>query len=147
MQTLPSLNSKVALASHLARIVDWNIHPKTKAWVQLEHSFSPIPLSQTPWIIPKNTPPTCQNHPLIIPTLASFRETCSKYRKSSILGPMTPLRHNPDFTPGTSLSFLSDIWSYAHVRAEHFFEDDRLVSHTTLATKMTNGSFPFWTYV
>lgn len=62
--TIPKLKGGIGLpdirkyqqACHLTRIIDWNIHHKTKAWVHLEHSLSPIPLSQIPWVSPNRIP-------------------------------------------------------------------------------------------
>lgn len=138
---------KYQQACHLARIVDWNIHIKNKDWIHLEQSFSDIPIAQLPWTEPRYIPALSKNHPLINPTLATFHTACKKYKISSLHGPMTPLRLNPDFTPGMHTSFLVDHWPYPTVRAEHFFNDAHLLTQSALATKLNIDTFPFWTYV
>lgn len=50
--TLPKMKGDIGLPDivkyhwgcQLARIIDCNIHSHTKAWVHLEHAFSPLPL-------------------------------------------------------------------------------------------------------
>lgn len=152
--TIPKLKGGIGLpdlrkyhqACHLARIIDWTIHSKVKALVQLEHSLSSLPLYQTPWISPKHTPLTSKNHPLINPKLLSFRESYHQ-KITSISSPMTPLCHNPEFPPGTSTSFLMDSWPHPTVRGEHLYENGHLITQAKLATQMTNGMLPFWTYM
>lgn len=109
--------------------------------------MSPLPLAQLPLTTSQHIPAVCKSHPLINPTLIAFRETCNKQKISSTLGPMTPLAHNPEFTPGTHPSFLTVGWPHPNIRAEHFFSEGRLLTQDELATKMNKTSFPFWTYV
>lgn len=65
----------------------------------------------------------------------------------SQIGPMTPLRLNPDFAPGSHTSFLKEIWPHSNVRAGNFFEGGLPLSYTNLAARLTMGTLPFWTYV
>lgn len=71
----------------------------------------------------------------------------SKHKLSSILGPMIPLRHNSDFPPGASTSFLSDSWPHSTIQAGQFYGRGHLLTQFKLATRMTNHTFPFWTYM
>lgn len=93
---LPDIR-KYYLACQLTRVVDWNMHPQVKAWIQLEQDMSLTCLPQIPWIDNKYIPPPCKSHPLIGPTLAAFHDACHKYNLSSSPGPLTPLRHNSAF--------------------------------------------------
>lgn len=52
---LPDIR-KYQQASHLARIIDWNIYTKHKDWIQLEQAILPLPLAQLPWITPQHPP-------------------------------------------------------------------------------------------
>lgn len=71
--TLPKLKGgidfpdivKYHWACQLARIIDWNIHSHSKAWIHIEHAFSPLPLLQLSWIAAMHTTPECKLHPLI----------------------------------------------------------------------------------
>lgn len=60
---------------------------------------------------------------------------------------MTPIRMNPDFTPGMHSIFLSDGWPHPNIQAGQFFLNNRILSQTDLADKFNKVSFPFWTFV
>lgn len=131
----------------LTRFIDWNVHYEHKDWVKLEQLFSPLPLTQILWIKPHNIHAACKQHPLIRPTLLTFRRACNKHEISSANVPMTPVKLNPDFTPGMHSNFLSDGWPHPTIRAGQFFLGNKLLSQTDLANKINKVSFHFWTYV
>lgn len=68
---LPDI-SKYYWACQLTRIIDWNVHSSTKDWVNIEHSFSLIPLRQLPWTIHTHVPQNCKQHPLIATILYKY---------------------------------------------------------------------------
>ena len=138
---------KYHLACGLTRIVDWTIHSGQKDWLQLEQLFSPLRLPQLPWIAQQNVPADCTEHPLIRPSLLAFREACNKHRLSDLYGPMTPLRMNPDFTPGMHPAFLAEDWPHPTVQTNQCFTNGRLLLQSELASKINKDVFPFWTYV
>lgn len=78
--TLPKNKGGIALpnlrryywATHLSRVVDWNIHHTVKDWFTLEHLVSPQSLSSLPWMHPKYISSHTKLHPLTGPTLEVF---------------------------------------------------------------------------
>lgn len=78
--TLPKYKGGIALpdlrryyrATHLARIVDWNIHHTVKDWTTLEHPINPHSLRSVPWLHPRHVLSQTKRHPLIGPTLEVF---------------------------------------------------------------------------
>lgn len=70
-------------ATHLARIVDWNVHTQQKDWVSLEASFMKLTLSSLPWISPNRLPPEIRSHPTIGSTIQCFHQACKKSSISS----------------------------------------------------------------
>lgn len=141
---LPDLH-KYFLARHLARLVDWNIHESGKVWVTLEKSFTQLSLGSLPWLPPQQWPPEIVIHPPIRPSLGAFGRAIKTATVSSVPGPLTPLRGNPSFTPGTSTSFLSQEWPYDKVLAQ-FFTCGASHSYEDLVASSPLNSFPFWTY-
>lgn len=75
--TLPKLKGSIGLpnitkyywACQLPRIIDWNVHSTTKAWLNIKQAFSNLPLNQLPWTANTHIPLTCKQHPLIGNTL------------------------------------------------------------------------------
>lgn len=149
--TLPKLKGGIGFpdiakyhwACQLTRIIDWNIHAHTKAWININNVFSSIPLCHLTWTAWMYIP----QHPLISNTLQIFKKACHKFKISSSPGPLTPIRNNPGFPPGLLDSFLSEIWPHTDVRAEHFFSRNTFLTLPALSAQMPGHSFPFWMYI
>lgn len=138
---LPNLQN-YQIATLLTRIVDWNIHSLHKDWVTLEASFTNLSLSTLPWISLGHVPLEIRLHPLIGPTIQCFHQTCKKTTVSSIPGPLTPLKLNPDFPPGMHPLFLTDQWPSDHVRAHHFFQRGKILSAAQIASNLKKVPIP-----
>lgn len=54
--------------------------------------------------------------------------------------------HPPQSSLPPSL-FLTDVWPYSKIRAEHFFDNGHLLTLISLSFHMKTHTFPFWTYV
>lgn len=96
-------------ASHLLRIADWHSQKHKKDWVELEDSFSLIPIQSTPWLTYSSLQNSLKKHPLIGPTICCFHAANAKHqliRKHSLL---TPFLNNPQFPPGQSPHYLHSI--------------------------------------
>lgn len=52
---LPDIQ-KYYWSCHLARIIDWHLHSKTKAWINVEEAFSSLAIRQLPCINPLKSP-------------------------------------------------------------------------------------------
>lgn len=100
--------------------MDWNIHQSIKDWVTLEHKQLSHNLTALPWIHPNDQHPAIKLHPLLGLTLEIFREVFKTNNPTPWLGPLAPLRDNPDFLPGLEQNFLSKIWPHRVVLSNHF---------------------------
>lgn len=89
-------------ASHIARIIDWHCHRVIKDWVKLEMDLNSIPLTFAPWIQWNSYPDDLKQHPLTGTTLKLIHELPRGTGITSALGPLTPLKDNPEFIPGMS---------------------------------------------
>lgn len=94
-------------ATHLARIIDWHCHSKSKDWVTIENDVSSIPLQFLPWVSKLKYPHTVKTHPLIGASLDIFHSLAKQPKFSSPLSPLTPLKDNPDFPPGMGNHLLT----------------------------------------
>lgn len=111
--TLPKNKSGIALpdlrryywATHLTRVVDWNIHHVVKDWVTLEHSITPHCLRSLPWIHPRCVSSQTKLHPLTGPTLAVAHTSTKTTNPTPWLSLLTQLRANPDFPPSKNDKF------------------------------------------
>lgn len=68
----PALYHKACL---LVRLVDRHLHAD-KDWVAVENEFLNFPISHLPWISTRVIPRACMTHPLIGPTLLTFKALC-----------------------------------------------------------------------
>lgn len=68
--------AKYHWACQLARIIDWNVHAHTKAWINIENASSSIPLRQLlrqfPWTASMYISEDCEQHPLFSNILLIF---------------------------------------------------------------------------
>lgn len=108
---------------------------------------NPIPLHLIPWLPSNHTLGKQKDHTTIGPSLHCFHLTCKKLNLTSSPGPLTPLKHNPDFAPGLSSQFLKEVWPHDQIGAEHFCQRGSLLSYESLTPKTHNSYFPFQTYV
>lgn len=131
---LPDIH-KYYTACHLTRVIDWHIHTRSKDWIALEDSCDSIPLSNTPWLNNKVIPRVYSNHPLIGPTLHSFKTTCQSLTLTPTPGPMTPLTNNPDFPPGVVRSNTTNRTTEHPLRAHHFFDKGSIIPFSALAAQ------------
>lgn len=153
--TLPKQKGRIGLpdihnyyrACHLSRIVNWNIHSRGKDWVTLEDLFSTLSIESIPWLLPWHLPPSLKGHPLIGPSLECFREANLKYSLSSIGGPMTPIRFNPDFPAEMSTKFLKGMTPKPFLCAHHFFHNDKVLDRSDLISQWSNAPIPQWSYM
>lgn len=81
-------------------------------------------------------------HPLIGTTLQTFKTTCLLFRISSSPGPLTPIRHNPDFYPGTDRSFLLEFWTHPDPKVGDFFSEGIVTPLPSQNPLMTNHQSP-----
>lgn len=119
-------------ACQLTRIVDWHVHWSSKDWVSLKDAILGIRVAHLPWIEPHSTPNACKSHPLIGPTLTTFRVTCRSFDTTPSPGPMTPLTQNPYFPTGIQVLAGPTPSGDRTVRAHLFFYNDTLLSHSAL---------------
>lgn len=131
-------------ATHLARIMDWNVHTQQKDWVSLETSFTKLPLSSLPWISSNQIPPEICLHQTIGPTIQCFHQMCKYTSISSTPSPLTPIKLNPDFPPGMQHQYLSDNWPQDQIRAHQFYHQGRLLSAAQIAGRLEKTPFPHW---
>ncbi|CAI9537881.1 unnamed protein product, partial [Staurois parvus] len=101
------------------------------------------PLASIPWLLTKHIPQELLLHPIIGPSLKTFRLTCKSASISNVPNPLTSLRLNPDFPPGMHKSFPSAHWPHSQVLANHFFHKGQLKSCSFLASTMVISPFPF----
>lgn len=93
-------------ATHLTRILDWNCHASSKAWVNLESLQTEIPLRFLPWVNKGARSPDLDRHHTIGPTLRVFQTVSHLYNLASSPGPLTSLIKNKEFALGhTTASF------------------------------------------
>lgn len=127
--------------------MDWNIHYAVKDWVSLEHIQLSHLVRSLPWIHPKHHPIAAKSHPLIGPTLEIFRNTFKANNPSPWLGPLTPLRNNPDFPPETEQNFLATIWPHKDILTKHFFKRGSLLSRDELNKEINPHTITKWNYM
>lgn len=142
---LPDLR-KYYTACHLTRIADWNIHTHKKSWIVLENALSPLPLHLLPWLPLKHRPQSIATHPLLYLSLLEFRKASTNGNLASVPGPLTTLRGNPAFSPGTPINFLQKEWPHEDVLVLHNYPDEKIVSLDKLREMSKTSSFSFWTY-
>lgn len=116
-------------------------------WVTLEHLISPQCLRSSPWMHPKHISSDAKLHPLIGPTLDVFHISIKVSNPTPYLSPLTPLRSNTDFPPGTNDNFLSQIWPHRDVLATHLFHRGAFLSLDDLNAKLAPNRIPMWTYM
>lgn len=116
---------------HLARILDWHLHSKTKAWIGAEETFSPLPIHHLPWIDIRRLPQEHKSHPLSGPTLQVFQTVCKKLNIASTPGPLTPIDRNPDFPPGIAPHVDTGQLVRCSIRAKAFYNNGKLLSFKT----------------
>lgn len=129
-------------AIHLSRIIDWNVHSVYKDWVSLEASATTLPLEPLPWTTIRHIPAETRLHILIGPTLQSFNKVCTQTVLSSIPGPLTFIKLNPDFPPGMYCHFLTDHWSHEQILVHQFYNQGKFQSASHLATQMKKPPIP-----
>lgn len=138
-------------AVHLSRIVDWNVHSSYKDWVPLDllqrlgppgsiyhHPY----LESLPWTTPLHIPSKTCLHPLIGLTLHCSCRICSQTTLSSIPGPLTSVKINPDFPPGMHCHFFTNRWSQNQIRAHQFFHQGKLLTASHLSTQLKKHLSP-----
>lgn len=108
--------------------------------------MSHLPLHLIPWLPPKHWPQSIMTHPLIYPSLLAFKKASLKGKLASIPGPLTSLRGNPDFPPGSHTNFLQKEWPHEDVLIMHFYQDGKIMPHEKLIEISKTSAFSFWTY-
>lgn len=132
-------------ASHLTRIIDCHCHNNLKDWIS-ESGLSPIPLQFSPLIPWSKYPLSLKTHPLIGVTLAVFHQVAKQNGISSTLSPRTPLRNNPDFTPGFGNHYLQFLHSDKPVLAGSCFYKELVKEISALKAYNKISQLPLWTY-
>lgn len=97
------------------------IHQSVKDWVAFEHLQSPLQVISLPWLHPKHYASAIKAHTLIGRTLEIFCNISKTKNPSPWLGPLIPLRDNPDFPPRLEENFLSTIWPNISLGEEHYY--------------------------
>lgn len=72
---------------------------------------------------------------------------CHQFQISSSPGPLTPIRHNPEFPPGIEGSFLTELGPHADPRAGDFFLEEIFLPLSTLIAQRTDRQVPLWSYM
>lgn len=134
-------------ACHFSRLIDWHLHARSKDWITIKDSCAQVPLSHVPWISAQATPKEHSTHPLMGPTLTSFRNTCHILKMTPSPGPMTPLTGNPDFPPGLPDSNRHLANTEHKMRARHFFHNDSVISFSDLPSRLPDSTIPFFTFL
>lgn len=127
--------------------MDWNIHQPVEDWITLEHLQSPLQVRSLPWIHPKHHPTAIKAHPLIDPTLEIFHNISKTKNPSPWLGPLTPLRDNPDIPPELEQNFLSKMWPHKDILTKHFFKRGTLLSRDEIDKDLKSYLIPHWKYM
>lgn len=132
---------------HLTRIMDWHVHQSIKDWIKLENSFAHTLLSHLPWINHKSIPKEYSARPLIGATLLHFKYACKNLAITPSPGPMTPLNHNPDFSPGLSLHDSTNDPHSSITGAQQLFHNGNLLSYQAISSKFPELNIPFYKYL
>lgn len=140
-QGLPDIH-KYQWSCHLTRIINWHIQRSTKDWITLEESFTQVPLSDLPWIDFKSIPKANLAHPLTGPMLLTFKTTCNTLELNPLPGPMPPLDQNPILLPGFWEGYVSHPYFESPLRAQQMFQNNDIVTYTTLSSRIQNKTFP-----
>lgn len=59
---------------------------------------------------------------------------------------MIPVQGNPEFHPGSSLTFLHNVWPHKDMQVFHFFDPGVFRDRTAIPLLPDVGSLHFWTY-
>lgn len=105
----------------LTRITDWNLHAKTKAWIQIENAGAQTLLQLMAWLPTTHTVKHHKDHPTLGPSFQCLQLINKNLKLTSYPGPLSPIRYNPNFTPDPSPHFQWEGWPYEQTRAKHFF--------------------------
>lgn len=132
------------LASHLTRVIDWHCHGDTKDWVALESSLSPIPLKFSPWIPWQSHNQSMKQHPVMGATLCEFHTVTKKSNLTSPLSPLTTLKNNPDFTPGTENISLLTRDPMRQITVRDCFHNGRIKEISSFKSGLLG--LPLWSY-
>lgn len=89
------------------RILDWAHHENSKAWIQLEQTLLPHSLKSTPWLPPKNHPPSVRDYPLINYCLNVWDSLRTTANLTTTHSPLTPLKFNKGFPPGLQAEYFA----------------------------------------
>lgn len=144
--SLPDIH-KYHSACHLTRIIDWHIHKSTKDWVDLEDSFAPVPIAHLPWINSQATPKEYTSHPLMGPTLTTFRQISQTLHWCPSPGPLTPLVDNPDFEPGVPSHNQPHTQIITPLRTSQFFQNGKLLPFNALLSHLPDYHIPFFKFL
>lgn len=143
---LPDLG-KYQWACHPTRLIDWHAHDKAKDWVKLEASFSSIPLKAISWLTFHRPPSSMEDHPLNKKNITCFHKACDKTKVSSVIGPLTLVRMNPDFQPGMSPNFLAGEDLNNVLRAHPFFTAGKVLDLDHMAPQWPDARITPWIYI
>lgn len=132
-------------ATHLARVVDWRVHVRSKGRVLLENLISGAELRSVPWPSKKHLTSNIQSHPLVGATLLASKKSSGVHTVSAKDCAITPMRGNPDFLPGMNRAYLAAEWPYTEMQAKHFFSRGRFLRQRDLAA--SDQIFPFFSLI
>lgn len=137
---------KYCWASHLPRIVDWNIHVPKNIWIVIEQCFSSYPIGQLPWTISALHIPTIASHPLVSAYLKVLWQVSKCSGSTDIHSPLTPIRQNPEFIPGMSSTFLVSQWPSTPSKAKDFFAEELFRDRDNRPKSVEGWPVSFWIY-
>lgn len=135
---LPEL-LKYYKAIHLSRISDWDVHASYKDWVNLEASFTDLPLRSLPLTLERHIPLEILSHPLIRPTIQCFCNVCKHTSLSSIPGPLVPSRNASPISNRLLVKRSNS--------SPNFFDHGKFLSASHLSIQMDKLPIPVWTYL
>lgn len=133
-------------ATHLTRILDWNCHARSKAWVNLESLNTETPLRFLPWVNKEARTTEVGEHPTIGPTLKIFQIVSQLYNLASSPGPLTPLVKNREFALGHTTKSFPHRDDKTPLTVAHCLEIGRLKTFTKLQTELQAKHFTHWQY-
>lgn len=128
-------------------MIDWHVHKFTRDWVGIEDSIKQVPLAHLPWIDAKAMPKAYSAHPLMGPTLHTFRTISLILKWNTSPGPLTPLNNNPDFPPGVPLHTPTSAQDAPALRTTQFFQNGTLLPFNALLSQFPEYHIPFYKFL
>lgn len=115
--------------------------------VSLASDMHPIPLLYSPWIPWAICPLSLKQHPLTGNILEVFHRIAKCSDATSSPSPLTPLKDNPDFTPGLGNPAFQSAQQKAPLLAGDCYLNGKIKEWATLRTVKNLPHMPLWSYL